>query len=285
MVSLDLVLTQILNGISLVMILVLVALGLGIIFGLMGVINLAHGELFTLGAYTLAAAFSLGLDFWIGALLAPIVVGLLGFLLEVGVVRHLYTRPMETILATWGVSLIVQQGLRIIFGPTPRRVPHPFPGSIDLLGVSYPTYRLVIIAAGLLVTLAVFVLFLKTDFGLMARAVIQNREMAAMLGVDTTRIYAISFALGAALAGFAGAMIAPLLNVLPHMGTTFLARSFFVVILGGAGSLFGVVGGSVFVGFLETVFATWWSLTFSQALVVVLAIVVVRFRPTGLFTG
>ena len=281
----ELVITQLLNGASLVMILLLVSLGLGIIFGLMGVINLAHGALFTLGAYTVAVALSLGLGFWPGVVLAPIVVGAIGLLLELSVVRWLYTRPLETILATWGISLILQQGLQISFGAAPQKVPSPLPGAVNILGVSYPAYRLVIIGAGLIVTALVFLLFLRTDFGLTARAIIQNREMAEVLGINTSHIYALSFALGAALAGLAGALVAPQLNVLPQMGTPFLARSFFVVILGGAGSLFGVIGGSAFMGLLETIFATWWSLTLSQALVVALAIVVVRFRPAGLFTG
>jgi len=277
--------TQLLNGVSLAAILTLVALGLAIIFGLMGVINMAHGELFTIGAYALVAANSLG-GFWAGVLLAPFVGAAVGIVLERSVVRFLYTRPIETILATWGISLILQQGIEFIFGTAPQAVPNPFPGAIIVFGiVDYPVYRLFIIGAGVVITAATFFVFLRTEFGLMARAVIQNREIAAALGINTDRIYVGAFALGAALAALAGALMAPLINVLPLMGVSFLARSFFVVIVGGAGSLPGVVGGSILIGGLETLFSTLWSVTLAQALVLVIAIVIVRFRPTGLFTS
>ncbi len=276
--------TQLLNGVSLIAILILIALGLAIIFGLMGVINMAHGELFTIGAYTLVAATNLGGGFWAGVLLAPVVGAAIGMVLERGIVQFLYTRPIETILATWGVSLILQQGIEFIFGTAPQAVPNPFPGAIDVFGiVDYPVYRLFIIVAGVVITAATFLVFLRTEFGLMARAVIQNREIAAALGINTARIYVTAFAIGASLAALAGALMAPLINVLPLMGVSFLARSFFVVIVGGAGSLPGVVGGSVLIGGLETLFSTLWSITLAQALVLVIAIVIVRFRPTGLF--
>ena len=277
--------TQLLNGVSLIAILILVALGLAIIFGLMGVINMAHGELFTIGAYALVAVSNLG-GFWAGVLLAPVVGAVVGIALERGVVQFLYTRPIETILATWGISLILQQGIEFIFGTAPQAVPNPFPGAISVFGiVDYPVYRLFILMAGVVITAATFFVFLRTEFGLMARAVIQNREIAAAIGINTDRIYVVAFALGAALAALAGALMAPLINVLPLMGVNFLARSFFVVIVGGAGNLLGVVGGSVLIGGLETLFSSLWSITLAQALVLVIAIVIVRFRPTGLFAG
>jgi urea transport system permease protein len=277
--------TQLLNGVSLIAILILVALGLAIIFGLMGVINMAHGELFTIGAYALVAVSNLG-GFWAGVLLAPVVGAVVGIALERGVVQFLYTRPIETILATWGISLILQQGIEFIFGTAPQAVPNPFPGAISVFGiVDYPVYRLFILMAGVVITAATFFVFLRTEFGLMARAVIQNREIAAAIGINTDRIYVVAFALGAALAALAGALMAPLINVLPLMGVSFLARSFFVVIVGGAGNLLGVVGGSVLIGGLETLFSSLWSVTLAQALVLVIAIVIVRFRPTGLFAG
>jgi urea transport system permease protein len=285
-VSAATLITQLLNGVSLTAILILVALGLAIIFGLMGVINMAHGELFTVGAYALVAANNLGGSFWVGVLFAPVVGAVLGIVLERGVVQFLYTRPIETILATWGVSLILQQGIEFIFGTAPQAVPNPFPGAISIFGiVDYPVYRLFIIVAGVVITAATFFVFLKTEFGLMARAVIQNREIAGALGINTSRVYVTAFAMGAGLAALAGALMAPLINVLPLMGVSFLARSFFVVILGGAGSLPGVVGGSVLIGGLETLFSTLWSITLAQALVLIIAIVIVRFRPTGLFAG
>ena len=227
-----------------------------------------------------------GRRFWAGVLFAPVVGAVLGIALERGVVQFLYTRPIETILATWGISLILQQGIEFIFGTAPQAVPNPFPGAISIFGiVDYPVYRLFIIVAGVVITAATFFVFLKTEFGLMARAVIQNREIAGALGINTSRVYVTAFAMGASLAALAGALMAPLINVLPLMGVSFLARSFFVVILGGAGSLPGVVGGSVLIGGLETLFSTLWSITLAQALVLIIAIVIVRFRPTGLFAG
>jgi branched-chain amino acid transport system permease protein/urea transport system permease protein len=272
----------ILNALTLISILMLVALGLAIIFGLMNVINLAHGEFVTIGAYTLAFVQGLGGNYWLALLLAPLVGGLAGLIVERGIVQHLYTRPLATILATWGLSLVLQQSIQLLFGAAPQGVQSPIAGSVSILGASYPGYRLLLIALALGLVLACLAGFRLTRFGLDLRAVIQNRDVAEALGIDTRRVYATAFAIGAALAAIAGVLIAPLTVVIAQMGVNYLARSFFVVVLGGAGSIAGVAAGSAVVGGVETVLNYHVPVTVSQALVLALAIIIVRFRPQGL---
>lgn len=271
-----------LNGLTLATILMIVALGLAIIFGLMNVINLAHGEFVTIGAYTLALVQALGGSYWLALLLAPIVGGLLGLALERSLIRFLYRRPISAILATWGLSLVIQQLIQLAFGAAPRRVDSPIDGSVLILGESYPAYRLFLIVVAALVVAACAIGFKYTRFGLDLRAVIQNRSVAAAMGINTERVYAAAFALGVAMAALAGVLIAPLTVVIAQMGLNYLARSFFVVILGGAGSIGGVAASSVFVGGLETVLNYQIPVTVSQALVLVIAILIIRFRPQGL---
>ena len=278
----DALIPLVLNALTLISILMLVGLGLAIIFGLMNVINLAHGEFVTIGAYTLAFVESLSGSFWLALALAPIVGGAVGLLVERMMIRHLYTRPLATILATWGLSLVLQQLLQLGFGAAPQRVDGPLPGSAFVFGVAYPAYRLLLITAALSIMAACFAVFRWTRFGLDLRAVIQNRDMAEALGIDTQRVYAIAFTAGAAIAALAGVLIAPLTVVIAQMGVNYLARSFFVVIVGGAGSIAGVPAGSAVVGGTETVLNYHIPVTISQALVLVLAIVIVRFRPRGL---
>jgi branched-chain amino acid transport system permease protein/urea transport system permease protein len=203
-------------------------------------------------------------------------------MIERGIIRHLYTRPLATILATWGLSLALQQILQIAFGPAPQRVVGPFDGSVSILGATYPAYRLLLIAFALAIVVGCVVAVHRTRFGLDLRTVIQDRDMAEALGIDTSRVYAQAFAAGAALAAIAGVLIAPLTVVIAQMGVNYLARSFFVVIVGGAGSIAGVAAGSVVIGGTETLLNYELPVTMSQALVLVLAIVIVRFRPKGL---
>jgi branched-chain amino acid transport system permease protein/urea transport system permease protein len=278
-------LTQVLNAASLISLLILIALGLGVILGLMGVINLAHGELVTIGAYVLIVATNLQLPFAVGLIAAFPAGALVGALIERGMIRFLYRRPLDTILATYGLSLILQQGIQYVFGPAPREANDPFGTSVNVLGAYYPTYRLFIIACGIVATALALYMFLRTDFGLTVRAIFQNREMAAALGINTDRMNMIAFALGSGLAALAGVLVAPMVNVTPFMGTQYLATAFFAVLVGGAGSLLGVVGGSTFIGGLQTLIGTFAAQTFAQASVLGLAIVLIRFRPTGLFKG
>jgi len=282
MIGMEAAVPLILNALTLISILMLVGLGLAIIFGLMNIINLAHGEFVTIGAYTLALVQSLSGNWWLALMLAPVVGAAAGFTVERAMVRYLYTRPLATILATWGLSLVLQQLLQIVFGSAPQRVDSPLAGSATVLGVAYPAYRLLLIAAALVIVAVCVGVFRWTRFGLDLRAVIQNRDMAEALGIDTQRVYAIAFSAGAAIAAVAGVLIAPLTVVIAQMGVNYLARSFFVVIVGGVGSIGGVAAGSAVVGGVETILNYQIPVTVSQALVLALAIVIVRFRPRGL---
>lgn len=273
---------MLLNALTLISILMLVALGLAIIFGLMGVINMSHGEFITVGAFFLAMVQGWGGSFWLALLLAPLLGAALGLLVEQSLIRHLYTRPLATILATWGLSLIIQQTLQLVFGAAPQKVTPPITATVSLLGADYPLYRLLLIVLAFGVIGLCHLLVRRTAFGLNLRAMIQNRDMADALGIHSRRMYSIAFALGAALAALAGVMIAPLTAVVAQMGVNYLARSFFVVVVGGAGSIPGVMAGSTVVGGAETLLNYVIPTTLSQALVLVLAVVIVRFRPNGL---
>ena len=251
----------------------------------MNVINLAHGELLTIGAYTAALITMLTGSFWIGLALAPIVGAAAGLALESSLIRYLYKRPIDTIIATFGVSLIIQKSLELIFGPSPIGVGDPLPGLVDVFGASYPLYRIFLIFFGFTVIGIVIFVYNRSNLGLDLRSAIQNSGMASVLGVDVQRTYRIAFMAGAALAALAGALIAPITATVPGMGLPYLIKSFFVVIVGGMGSMLGVVTGSTFIGGFETAFSVQLGGAFPQALVLLLAIVVVRLRPGGLAPG
>ena len=274
-----------LSALSLISILALVSIGMAIIFGMMNVINLAHGELLTIGAYTAALVTMLTGSFWIGLALAPIVGAAAGLALESSLIRYLYKRPIDTIIATFGVSLIIQKSLELIFGPSPIGVGDPLPGLVDVFGASYPLYRIFLIFFGFTVIGIVIFVYNRSNLGLDLRSAIQNSGMASALGVDVQRTYRIAFMAGAALAALAGALIAPITATVPGMGLPYLIKSFFVVIVGGMGSMLGVVTGSTFIGGFETAFSVQLGGAFPQALVLLLAIVVVRLRPAGLAPG
>jgi urea transport system permease protein len=277
--------TILLNATAYVLILVLVALGLMVIFGMMRVINMAHGELFMLGAYVVVATLELGLPFWLGALLAPLLVGGAGLVIERVLIRHVYRRPLDTILATWGLSIALKQAVVSLFGPAAYSVPLPVDQSLVIGDWSYPLYRLVLSGLAAATIGACFWLLLRTDFGLMARAVIARPEAAATLGIDVRRIVRNSFALGAALAGLAGALVAPLISVDPQMGLGYLVPAFLSILVGGAGALAGVLAGAGVVGGADSLLTLWLSPVAAQIVVFVLAVVVIRLRPSGLLGG
>lgn len=281
----DFLATTILNALTLISILMLVGLGLAISFGLMNVTNLAHGEFVTVGAFAVYFVQSQGGSFWLGLLAAPFAGGAVGFLLEFLVIRHLYRRPVSAILATWGISLILQQLLELTFGLGAKPVATPLEGTLDLWVTTYPGYRLILIlfAAGTLALTAG--LLRRTSFGLDIQAVIQDHDMAEAMGINSRRTYSVAFTYGAAVAGLAGGLVSPLAIVLPQMGVNYLANAFFVVIVGGAGSLGGLVAGSTFVGGLTSVLNYQMSPSLAQAIVLLAAIVIVRLRPQGLLLG
>jgi len=278
----DLIVTTLLNALTLISIFSLVGLGLAISFGLMDVTNLAHGEFVTVGAFAVYFVQRLGGSFWLGLVAAPAAAAVVGLMLEIVILRRLYERPVGGILATWGISLVLQQSLELIFGLGAKPVVPPVDGLIDLLVTTYPAYRLILIAIAAATLGLVTLLVRRTRFGLDIRTVIQNREMAEAVGIDTRFTYAVAFTFGAAVAGLAGALVSPLATVLPQMGVNYLANAFFVVIVGGAGSIAGLLAGSTFVGGLTSVLNYQISPSLAQALVLFSAIVIVRFRPNGL---
>jgi urea ABC transporter permease protein UrtB len=282
--------TASLNALTLISVLALVALGLAIIFGLMDVINLAHGELVTVGAYTVSVAqVSSGTHyvaaFWIGLCLAPAVGAAIGFAIEASIIRHLYQRPLDTLLATFGLSLVMQKGIEFSFGARPQIVHTPISGAWPVFGVDYPAYRLFIIAMAAALIGISAVIFARTRIGLDLRAMLQNKTMAEALGIDTKRVGRIAFCAGRALAATAGALVAPLASVEAHLGTFYIGKAFFVVIIGGIGSIIGTIAGSTLIGGLETALSYQIDPSAASALSLAVAIVLIRIRPQGLLPG
>ncbi|WP_340149590.1 hypothetical protein [uncultured Sneathiella sp.] len=275
----------ILDASSYILILVLVALGLMIVFGMMGVINMAHGELFMIGAYVMVLAQDMGLPFLVGIVLAPLVVAFFGLLIETALIRHIYHRPLDTILATWGLSIALKQLVVLLFGPESQSVPLPVDGSLDVGAFSYPVYRLILMLASVLLIGGTLWLFLGTKFGLMARAVIARPATAAALGIDTRRMYRWSFVIGTALAGLAGALVAPIISVDPQMGLGYLVPGFLSILVGGAGPLAGVLAGGAVIGGVNNLLAVWISPVAALITVYVIAILIIRLKPEGLLGG
>lgn len=268
------------------LVLMLAASGLAVIFGLIGVINMGHGAMMTLGAYFTWAATQAGIPFPLAVLVAALGVGVVGLLLEHLLIRHFYDRPFETLLLTWGFFLVATEVIKIVFGTDFRNVTNPLPGTISMAGLEVPTYRALVALISVVLMLGVGLLYKKTSLGLRVRALIQNREVASLLGLDVSKLYKQVFVFGAFLAGLAGALISPMLSIDPYIGNVYLVRSFFVVTLGGLGQLVqGTFVGSFVIGGSETLFALAASQVFAQTIVFVLAVVLLRFFPRGILAA
>jgi branched-chain amino acid transport system permease protein len=261
--------------------LVLSACGLAIIFGMMGVINLAHGEFIMCGAYVTATASHAGLPLPLAILAGTVVAGLVGALVEFVVIRHLYARPLDTIVATWGLSLIATQGTLIMIGSTMAGIGTPL-GSFQVGAYSYSTYRIVLFLAALGVLAGLYAVFNWTRFGVLARATIQLPHMAAGLGVDTRLIYSLTFACGAALAGLAGGLYAPTMTLVPTMGATFIMEAFVTVVVGGADVFLGTAPAAGVLAVVKSAMTSWQGQLFGQIGLLVAVIIVVRVLPKGL---
>jgi branched-chain amino acid transport system permease protein len=252
-----LLLVQVLNGLQFGLILFLIAAGLTLVFGVMDFINLAHGVQYMLGAYFVAAFTAWSGSFWLGLLLALPTALAFGLLLEVLVFRHLYDRShLDQVLATFGVIIFLNQGVKLVWGAAPLSVPLPeaLSGSIEMPGgLPYPVYRLAIIAAGLFVALLLYGLVNHTRAGMLVRAGATNASMVAALGVNIRRLFMLVFGFGAMLAGFAGAMVAPILSVEPGMGDNILILAFVVIVIGGIGSIRGAFLSALLIGVVDTV--------------------------------
>jgi urea transport system permease protein len=281
-------------GLSLGSVLLLAAIGLAITFGVMGVINMAHGEMVMLGAYTTyvvqevirahnPALFDYSLAFAIP--LAFLFAGFVGILIERGVIRFLYGRPLETLLATWGLSLIIQQAVRTAFGPTNKDVGNPswMSGSFDLGHITITYNRLWIIVFTLLIFVGLLALLRYTRFGLEMRAVTQNRAMAASMGIKTSRIDALTFGLGSGIAGLAGVALSQIDNVSPNLGQGYIIDSFMVVVFGGVGNLWGTLVGAFTLGIANKFLEPYAGAVLAKIAILVLIILFIQKRPRGLF--
>ncbi|MBI3604148.1 MAG: urea ABC transporter permease subunit UrtB [Nitrospirae bacterium] len=283
------------RGISLSSVLLLMALGLAIIFGLMGVINMAHGEFMMLGAYAtfltqecFKAYLPIGLFDYYFLLAMPgsfLVAGLFGLFLEATLIRFLYGRPLETLLATWGVSLILIQGARVVFGDLTSVVaPSWLSGGMQaMVGVQLPYNRLFIIALASLCVAGIYLLLFRTGVGLKVRAVMQNRDMSACLSIPTRKVDAYTFAFGTGLAGLAGCALTLIGNVEPGLGQNYIVDSFMVVVTGGVGKLAGTIVASLGIGGLNKLLEPSFGAVYGKVLILVLVILFLQRRPSGLF--
>ena len=263
--------------------LALISLGLAIIFGMMRVINLAHGEFLMLGGYTVVVATNAGVNIWIAMLiLAPLVVGIIGVIVERLLIRWLYGRMVDTLLATWGLSLLLIGLVTSIFGASTATTISPPLGIIRIGDYSASGYELFLIVVTAILFVAVFATLKLTRLGLVARGTMQNPEMASALGVSTTRTYMITFGLGAGVTGLAGGLLAPVTGVLPSIGATYIAKAFIKVISGGSAILAGTASGSVLLGGINGIFAFITGPTIGEVALLVTAIVLLRLMPRGI---
>lgn len=298
-----LLIEQALNGLQFGIMLFLMAAGLTLVFGVMGLINLAHGSLYMIGAFACAGVAAVTGSFWLGLVAALIAAAMAGAIIEMTIIRRLYTRDhLDQVLATFALILILSEATRWTFGSIPLALDPPgwLAGPVELPGgLLYPAFRLVIIIAGLIVAAGLFLLIARTRIGIRIRAGESDREMIAALGVDIDKLYTIVFALGAALAGVAGAMVGAIQSVEVGMGEPVLILAFVVIVIGGIGSIKGALIGAILVGvtdtmgrfllpeffktFMEAAAATTVGSALASMLIYILMAVVLIFKPSGLF--
>jgi len=286
-------------GLSLTSVLLLIALGLSITYGAMGVINMAHGELVMIGAYTaVLAGIYLGFNIFWSLPLAFIVAALVGMLIERVVIRRLYGRIIDTLLATWGVAIILQQLIRLEFGLTffginveglgpglqNMRVPTFMMQPFDLMGLSIQPYRTFIMFVTILLTALTWYLMYRTPIGVQVRAIMRNPQMAAACGIDVRRVSALTFAYGSGLAGVAGVLLAGFRTVMPEMGATVVVDGFLVVVVGGVGSLLGTILSAALLGQINGVVSLLSNDIIARAVVFGVVIAIILWRPRGLFS-
>ena len=276
---------QALNGLAYGALLFLLSVGLTLIFGMLDVVNLAHGALYMLGAYAGLALIGATGSFWLALLVAPLAVGLVGIAIERTCLRPLYRRPvLDQVLLTFGLIYLFEDLIKWIFGGKIRSIPAPalFASSVAIGGVTYPSYRLFVIAFGLLMAVALWLLIERTRLGSIIRAGVYDAEMTAGLGIDIHRVFTGVFAFGAALAGLSGVIAGPIQSAYPAMGVSVLIPALIVVVVGGLGSLKGSLAGSLIIGQAETFGKAWLPEAAMLIMYVVMALVVL-LRPHGLF--
>jgi len=280
----DQILVQTVNGIVTGMILALVASGLTLIFGIMDVVNFAHGELFMLGAYIGVVVLATTGSFWLALVVASLVVALLGAALQIVTLRPLLGRdPLTTILATFGISLVLQNYALWQFGPVARKIQEPLTGHFQLFYLEYPWYRLLIAGLSAIIIGALWLFLKHSTHGIWIRATTQDRVMAQAMGIPVPRVHTAVFAIGAGMAAASGVLFGPLVGVNHAMGVDWVLKAFIVVVVGGMGNLGGSIAAAIFISLLESYASIWVSP--AQAVIVsfVVLILTLLYRPTGLF--
>jgi branched-chain amino acid transport system permease protein len=282
--SIQIAMKQLLNGLTRGSMYVIIASGLSLIFGLMEVINFAHGALYMLGAYFGLTLFKLTGNFWLSLILAPLIVGVIGILLEYSSFRPLYGRsPLYHILLTFGLVLIIGNAAELVWGKAYHIFPRPDALSkmTSFMGIDYPAYRLFVLAVGLAISVFFWLMLKKTKFGLIIRAGTHNREITSAFGIDISRYFTFVFGFGVAIAGAAGVLMAPILSVHPHMGDGIIITAFIVVVVGGLGSLSGAALAGILIGVFES-FSVILFPAFTGAVMYIIMVVVLLVRPQGL---
>ncbi len=265
-------------------VMVLIVLGLGIIASMMGIFNFAHGEFVLLGAYTVYVFESSGLSAWAGILAAPLVLALIGLILERLVIRRFYASPIIAMLGTYAVGLVIREIVRGLLGGHYKSISEPLPGAFTLFGVDFSIWRTVIVVVTACVIAGTWLFLARTSVGLQVRGSLENPNLARACGISTSRLYAFTFAFGAALAGLAGALIVPHNQLSADIGTRFLVQSFLSVMLGGVGTFEGPVLGAAVVGGMAAGLPWLVMPVLADPLVFIIALVIVKFRPQGFIT-
>jgi len=277
-------LIQTLNGIVTGMILALIASGLTLIFGIMDVVNFAHGELFMFGAYMGVVVISATGSFWLALLLATLIVAMIGAALQITTLRPLLGRdPLTTILATFGISLVMQNYALWQFGPVARKIPEPFTGQFTLFYLEYPWYRVLIAVLSAAIIGGLYLFLKYGTYGIWIRATTQDRVMAEAMGIPVLWVHTAVFAIGAGMAAASGVLFGPLVGVNHAMGLDWVLKAFIVVVVGGMGNLGGSIAASIFISLLESYASIWVSPAQAGIVSFVVLILTLLFRPTGLF--
>ncbi len=277
---------QSINGLSIGVAVVLMALGLTIIFGLLDVINMAHGECYALGAYAAVVILGMGISFWWALLLTPLLMAAMGYAMERGLIQQVFhskDRHTLTLLLTFGMATVMEDAIKLVFGANPRSVEAPVSGATELFGLFFPNYRLFVMLLGGAIIVAVWLLVFRTSIGAIVRAAAHDKDMSASLGIPVSRVYSLTFSFGVALAGIAGVLLAPIYSVFPTMGRDFVLIAFSVVIIGGMGSIKGAVLAGLVLTQIQSLSSLFISPVWNDTLLFGIMVVVLMWRPQGLF--
>lgn len=280
----ELIATYGLNFLYTTAILGLIVLGLAVVFGLLGVMNMAHGEFVMLGAYSALVVQQAGMPFILAVPLSLVVCGLAGWLVEWTIIRHLYRRSFDTLLATWGLAILMRKGIEVAFGREYKSIDQSLPGTVNLFGVEYPAYRLLLMALIVLFFAGLFYWYQRSNTGARIKAMVQNPDLAAAVGIDTAKLSRMTFIAGVSTAGLAGVLLSPLVRVEPYMGLDYLLSSFFILVVGGLGTLEGLLTGSAVIGGTDALISAFFDKTAGYLGVLTISILFLWLRPNGIFS-